>query len=311
MVTEPITSDIPKDLRITFLTCSSPGCAAIADAFKDAADLLEWDVNVLTVEPQSESIQAAYNTAIRDEPDGVAVAAVSSDAVGRQLDTLEEMGIPVVTVQDPDEKFGPIIATLYTSPSSIKLGELTADYLISKECGQGHTIYVHLGGYLVLDFRLEGFERQLGDVMPDFSYEVFNMPATEANPSVPIVGAARAHGDVECVYLSSDHMTTGLPQAFESAGMEIPKIITDFGGATTLQYIRDGLVEGTNVGDSGSYGWIYMDAFARHFAGQSTQPTEDAFQSVWFVDESNVPDDVPYSHVEDLPAKYAAVWNVE
>lgn len=308
-VTTPITKPVPEGKTIDFLTCSSPGCATIADAFVEAADIVGWTVKVLTVDPTADAIGKAYNTAIRDEPDAVAVAAVSSDVVKPQLATLEEMGIPVVTVQDPDVKFGPIIESLYTSASSKELGVATADYLLSLGCGSGETVYIQVAGYLVLKYRLDSYTEHMEEVAPEAKTKVVNIDATDADPSKTIVSAVRATGDASCLYLSSDGFISGLPQALKAAGVPADvKIITDFGGETTLQYIRDGLVTATNFGDSGAYGFIYVDTLARHFAGEPTQPSADAHQTIWFVDADNVPDDMPFSAVEDLPTKYAAVW---
>lgn len=308
-VTTPITKPIPTGKNIEFLTCSSPGCASIAEAFKQAAEIVGWNVKVLTVDPAADAIGKAYNTAIRDEPDAVAVAAVSSDVVKPQLATLEKMGIPVVTVQDPDVKFGPIIESLYTSASSKELGVVTADYLLSKGCGDGEIVYVQVSGYLVLKYRLDSYLARLAEVAPDVKTKQVNIDATTTDPGKTIVSAVRGTSNASCLYLSSDGFISGLPQALKAAGVPASvKIITDFGGETTLQYIRDGLVTATNFGDSGAYGFIYIDTLARHFAGEPTTPSADAHQTIWFIDESNVPSDTPFSAVEDLPAKYAQVW---
>jgi ABC-type sugar transport system substrate-binding protein len=308
-VTQPISKPIPTGKNIDFLTCSSPGCATIADAFKQAADIVGWNVKVLTVDPTADAIGDAYNTAIRDEPDAVAVAAVSSDVVHPQLDKLKELGIPVVTVQDPDKKFGPIIETLYDHTSSKELGVATADYLLSQGCGDGQTVYVQVSGYLVLKYRLDSYTAHMKQVAPDAKTKVVNIDATTDDPSKTIVSAVRATSNASCLYLSSDGFISGLPQALKAAGVPSSvKIVTDFGGETTLQYIRDGLVTATNFGDSGAYGFIYIDTLARYFAGESTQPDADAHQTIWFVDKSNVPSDMPFSAVEDLQSKYAKIW---
>ena len=84
-VTVPITKPIPTGKRLDFLTCSSPGCAVIASRFVTAASILGWHVKVLTVAPSADAIVSAYDTAIRDKPDGVAVAAVSAEVARPEL----------------------------------------------------------------------------------------------------------------------------------------------------------------------------------------------------------------------------------
>ena len=306
-VTTPITKTIPTGKKLDLLTCSSPGCAAIASAFKQAAGVLGWSVKVLTVDPTADAITNAYNTAIRDKPDGVAVAAVSAEVAKHQLATLQSMHIPVVTVQDPDVKFGPIIASLYTHDSSNKLGKVTADYTTG-DMGCTNTLYVQLSGYLVLQFRLKAYEAEMKRLSPKLKYKVLNLAATTTDFVSPIVSAVRADPSINCVYVSSDPFAVGLPQGFKSAGVSLPKIITDFAGNTTLQYIHNGQATATDVGDPGSYGYIYLDTFARYFSGQSVVPDEKATQNFWFVNKSNAPTSVPFSDVVNLQSKYAKLW---
>jgi ribose transport system substrate-binding protein len=308
-VTTPITKPIPTGKRLDFLTCSSPGCAVIAARFQAGAAILGWKVKVLTVAPTAPAIVNAYDTAIRDKPDGVAVAAVSAEVAKPELAKLQSMHIPVVTVQDPDIKFGPIIASLYTHDSSYRLGKVTADELTAIGCGSGTTLYVNLSGYLVLQFRLTAYEKEMKRLSPDLKYQVLNMAATASDFTTPIVSAVRANPHIDCIYASSDPIATGLPQALKSAGIsKLPQIVTDYAGNTTLQYIHDGLATATDIGDSGSYGFIYIDTFARYFTGMSVTPDENALQTIWFVNKTNAPATVPYSDVPDLAAKYTQLW---
>ncbi|MGH3253979.1 MAG: sugar ABC transporter substrate-binding protein [Streptosporangiaceae bacterium] len=308
-VTAPITKSIPSGKRLDFLTCSSPGCAVIASRFEAGAAILGWHVKVLTVAPTAPAIVNAYDTAIRDKPDGVAVAAVSAEVAKPELAKLQSMHIPVVTVQDPDIKFGPIIASLYTHDSSYRLGKVTADELTALGCGSGTTLYVNLSGYLVLQFRLTAYEKEMKRLSPKLKYKVLNMAATASDFTTPIVSAVRADPKIDCIYASSDPIATGLPQALKAAGIsKLPQIVTDYAGNTTLQYIHDGLATATDIGDSGSYGFIYIDTFARYFTGESLTPDENALQTIWFVNKSNAPTSVPYSDIANLKADYTKLW---
>jgi len=309
-VTVPITKPIPTGKRLDFITCSSPGCAVIASRFVDAATILGWHVKVLTAAPSADSIVSAYETAIRDKPDGLAVAAVSAEVARPELAKLQSMHIPVVTVQDPDVKFGPIIASLYTHDSAYRLGRATADEMTALGCGKGTTLYLNLSGYLVLQFRLKAYEAQMKRLDPSMKYKVLSFAATDTTFTSQIVGAVRADPSVSCIYASADFMALGLPQALKAAGVtSLPKIITDYpAGNTTLQYIHSGLATATDIGDSGSYGYIYIDTFARYFTGMSLAPDVNALQTIWFVDRANAPTSIPYSDVANLKAEYTKLW---
>lgn len=310
-VTEPITKPIPEGKRITFLTCASPGCMAIADAVKDAASILNWSVKVLTVDATADAINKAYATAIRDKPDAIAVAAVSSEVARNKLAQLEKMGIPVVTAQDPDVPFGPIVASFYTEKSTTRLGQVHAANLVAHGCAEGTTIYIHVGGFKVLEHLLNSIEDEAERLSPGMKIEVVDIAATqEGNAQDAVVGKVRSTPDTTCIFASSDPLATGLPQALKNAGVRnLPQIFTDWTGDTTLQYIRDGLVTSSHMGDNGSFGFLFIDTLARHFAGQSVEPSANALATAWLVDRENAPDKVPYSSVPDLQEKYKRLWN--
>jgi ribose transport system substrate-binding protein len=308
-VNTPITKTIPTGKKLDFITCSSPGCTVIADRFVDAAHILGWSAKVIVAQPAAASIQAAYQTAIRDKPQGLAVAAVSAEEARSELATLQSMHIPVVTVQDPDVKFGPIIATLYNHRSSLKLGKITADEMTALGCGNGKTLYVNISGYLVLTFRLNAYEAEMKRLDPAMTYQVLQLSGTASNFITPVVSAVRAAGNISCVYEASDGVATGLPQALKAAGISpLPKIITDFASNVTLQNIHSGLMTATDIGDAGSYGYIYIDTFARYFTHSSLTPDTNAFQNIWFVNSTNAPATTGYSDVANLKARYTHLW---
>jgi len=313
VVDEPITSPIPTDKLIYFLTCNSPGCANIASAFVDAADMIGWRSEVLTVDSDAQSITEAYNTALRANPDGVAVVAVSSSVVQSQLDELESRGVPVVTSQDPDKPVGPIVASLYTSPSSFRIGKITADYMVVKGCTEGTSIYVQLGGFMVLDNMLKAFQDEWSEVAGGAKVEVVDVPLEEfAGAATRITGAVRANPDTSCIFVSSDPMSSGLVTALKGAGLEIPRIITNYGGAPTMQSISVGEIDSTFPPDiSGDWGFLYADAFARAFTGQSLEPNNKALQPIWIIDKSNVLTELPYAYVPDLKEQYSKLWGLD
>jgi ribose transport system substrate-binding protein len=308
-VTTAITTPVPTGKKIDFLTCSSPGCVVIAKDFTDAAKILGWQVKLLTVEATADKINKAYATVIQDKPDGVAVVAVSSAVAVHALAQLQTMKIPVVTAQDPEIPFGPIITSVYTSTSSLRTGKIHADDMIANGCDKGTTVYIDVGGFLVLKFMREGFQAEAARLAPQMNIDVVDIAATqEGNAQQAVVGAVRSKQAV-CVFASSDPLATGLAQALKSAGVtSLPKIFTDYGADTTLTYIKSGLATSTNMGDSGSYGFIFADALARHFAGQSVEPDGKALQNIWLVNKTNAPASTPYLDVPDLQAKYKKLW---
>lgn len=311
VVTTPITKPIPEGLKFDFITCESPGCKEIAEAFQKAAGELGWSAKVITVGFTADSVEKGFNTAIRDDPDGVGAGFVESSTLTSKFEELEKLGIPVVMSQSPEKPEGPIIATLYTHESSERYGRVTADYLVDQGCGEGETLYVQVTGIPVLEILLKAYEGEMAKIAPEAKTEVLNISSADVQ-SAPerIVGALRANSNITCVFGSSDPVITGLPQEIEAAGLELPKIYSDYGGETTVQYIKSDLATATlPPAVSGDWGYLYADTFARHFAGQSVEPDNKALQPMWIIEKGNAPEKLPFSYVPNLEEKYMKLWH--
>jgi ribose transport system substrate-binding protein len=308
----PITKAIPKGKKISFLTCASPGCVVIANTFEEAAKKLGWTVQLQTVAATPNAVQVAFDTAVRQSPDAVAVVAVPTEDAPSQLAQLQKMHVPVIVAQSPDVKSGPIIVVLYNHVSANRVGKDSADYLLANGCSAGSTLYVQVAGFQVLVYMISAFQTEYTKMAPDAKIQVMNIAATqEATAPTQIVSAARANSNINCIYISSDPMGSGLPEALKAAGITRPiKIFTSAGGQQTLQYVKNGQMTATQIGALGDYGWLYADTLARYFTGQSVQPDADALESIWMVSQSNAPATFPYANTVNMQQKYLQLWGL-
>jgi ABC-type sugar transport system substrate-binding protein len=308
----PITKPIPKGKKISFLTCASPGCVVIADTFEEAAKKLGWTVQLQTVAATPNAVQVAFDTAVRQAPDAVAVVAVPTEDAPSQLSQLQKMHIPVVVAQSPDVPTGPIIVVLYNHVSANRIGKDSADYLLANGCSAGTTLYVQVAGFQVLVYMISAFKTEYNTLAPAAKIQDLNIAATDEATAPPqIVSAVRANSNIDCIYISSDPMGSGLPEALKAAGVTKPiKIFTSAGGQQTLQYVKNGQMTATQIGALGDYGWLYADTFARYFTGMSVQPDADALESIWMVSQANAPATFPYANTVNMQQKYLQLWGV-
>jgi ABC-type sugar transport system substrate-binding protein len=308
----PITKAIPKGKKISFLTCASPGCVVIAQTFEQAAKKLGWTVDLQTVQATPNAVQVAFDTAVRQSPNAVAVVAVPTEDAPSQLAELKKANIPVVVAQSPDVPTGPIIVVLYNHVSADRIGKDSADYLLANGCSAGTTLYVQVAGFQVLVYMISAFSTEYTHLAPAAKIQDLNIAATEEATAPPqIVSAVRANSSIDCIYISSDPMGSGLPEALKAAGITKPiKIFTSAGGQQTLQYIKDGQMTATQIGALGDYGWLYADTLARYFTGMSVQPDADALESIWMVSQSNAPATFPYANTVNMQQKYLQLWGL-
>jgi len=248
----PITKPIPKGKRIAFLTCASPGCVVIADTFEQAAQKLGWTVQLQTVEATPNAVQVAFDTAVRQAPDAVAVVAVPTEDAPSQLAQLKKMNIPVVVAQSPDVKSGPIIVVLYNHVSANRIGKDSADYLLANGCSAGTTLYVQVAGFQVLVYMISAFQTEYTTLAPAAKIQDLNIAATDEATAPPqIVSAVRANPNIDCIYISSDPMGSGLPEALKAAGITKPvKIFTSAGGQPLIPARSASIAAGAKIGSA-------------------------------------------------------------
>ena len=146
--------------------------------------------------------------------------------------------------------------------------------MMAQGCTNGTTLYVQVATSKVLVYMLSSAEAEYKAMAPGAKVQVLNIAATEEATAPPeIVSAVRANSAIDCIYISSDPMGSGLPEALKAAGIQKPPLIfTSAGGQQTLQYIKDGQMQATQIGALGDYGWLYADTLARYFSGQSVAP---------------------------------------
>jgi ribose transport system substrate-binding protein len=70
-VATPIKGGVPKGKRIVYLQCGIPDCALIANAMQTATSQVGWSFTRISTGTSPQSIVAAWQEALRQNPDGI------------------------------------------------------------------------------------------------------------------------------------------------------------------------------------------------------------------------------------------------
>ena len=117
-VTQPVGKQIPKGKKIDFILCGVQSCKDLADFFTDAAGQLGWQVKQIATQGTPESVQAAYEQALRDKPDAVVASGFPRAVYAKQLAQLKAAGIPVIQ-SNADDVVGDGISLLKNGPKDV------------------------------------------------------------------------------------------------------------------------------------------------------------------------------------------------
>jgi len=101
--TVPIGKPIPKGKHLVYVNCGAPACVVQAKAFKQAATVLGWRVDVINAQPTPQAVQSAMDEALRRKADGVASAGLGRSLYPRQLGRMNALHIPVMSTTGAEE----------------------------------------------------------------------------------------------------------------------------------------------------------------------------------------------------------------
>jgi len=274
---EPL-EKLPKGKHFVYVQCNVPECAFVGQYTKEAAEEMGAKMTIIEAGGTAESIGKAFDSAIALKPDAVLENGIDPVLWKGQLAKLQELGIPVVAETTPVEAGDDIDWATGTPANWAHVGELMADWVVSKSNGTANTVLFWPPQIAVFKFFAEGFAAEMKAKCPDCKLELVTVPGSEiGTPRLPnrVVSYLQANPDVEYVTMAFGSMAIGLPQALAAAGLsEKVKVISEAGGPINFQYIKGGQQTMDLAQDLAIQAWLGVDAAARLTTGQ--KPTLEA-----------------------------------
>ncbi|WP_338894411.1 substrate-binding domain-containing protein [Streptomyces sp. TG1A-60] len=312
-VTEPVGKAIPKGKKIDFILCGVQSCKDLADFFTEAAKELGWQVKQIATQGTPESVQAAYEQAVRDKPDAVVASGFPRAVYAKQLAQLKAAGIPVIQ-SNADDVTGDGISLLKNGPKDVGVqGEMLASWVVSNSGAKADTVYFDLPAYTILKPVKDSFAAKYKEWCDGCALDNVDVPITAVGKDMPdrVVSYLRSHPKVTYVVFSLGLLNVGVPAAMKTAGITGKHIVVNVGDAQNYQYIQGGLTDGAMALNSHETAWLQADALARHFTGQSMAVGQKAVLPNMLVTKDNLPSaDGDFPIVEDYKKQFKALWGL-
>ncbi|MEU0192077.1 substrate-binding domain-containing protein [Streptomyces afghaniensis] len=312
-VTKPVGKAIPKGKKIDFILCGVQSCKDLADFFTEAAKELGWQVKQISTQGTPESVQAAYEQAVRDKPDAVVASGFPRAVYAKQLAQLKAAGIPVLQ-SNADDVTGDGISLLKNGPKDVGVqGEMLASWVVSNSGAKADTVYFDLPAYTILKPVKDSFAAKYKQWCDGCALDNVDVPITAVGKDMPdrVVSYLRSHPKVTHVVFSLGLLNVGVPAALKTAGITGKHIVVNVGDAQNYQYIQSGLTDGAMALNSHETAWLQADALARHFTGQSMAVGQKAALPNMLVTKDNLPSaDGDFPIVEDYEKQFKALWGL-
>lgn len=270
-LTEPL-KQLPTGKRVYVLYSKSiPTQAYQGDEFVKAATLLGMQATAVDVGDTADDFQGAFNRAVDDKPDAVAVLQTDISKFKRQFDQLKAAGIPVVLAGAEDKTAEGVTNVFSSADIGVKSSAL-ADWVIADSEGKANVAVFGTPEASTWPPTEQAIKKQFADNCPGCTYDYVKVLNSELATALPgkIVSYLQTHPKVNYLYFYFSDMLNGVPEALRNAGLdEQVKAVSQGGAQPAFKRISDDSVQVADMGyPLRTIQWVAADTIARQLTGQ-------------------------------------------
>lgn len=311
-------SGIPEQgLKVYWLEGNIPAIAALTPGFKAATDALGWDLEVVSYDPaDAQGPSAAMQTAVEAGADYIAISGQPIPALGEGLDAAKRAGIPVINMFSTDEPGGAdngIYANVGGVAHTQRTGRALADYVIADSEGEAHVLFANVPDFPILQIFADASLDEYTSQCPDCTVDNLDLSIgdmTSGAMTSLVVSAIQTEPDINYVSVSIGDLSTGLPDALDSADMQAG--IVGWGpNLTQVQYLIDDQATAFVQGGSPSSSWYVVDVMARLSLGMDPMAEEHDALPIAIWTPENAPQSASlYQGPEGYEDQFKALWGL-
>ena len=316
-IEKPVGKPIPKGKTIDFIQCGVPACKTEGEIFEAAATELGWTIKSINAGTTPEEIKAAYDQAIKDEPDAVLGSGYPRALFEPEIAQLKAKNIPVVEFFVEEEAGNGITAVIGGIGTSEVQGKMMADYILAHSTNESMEIgSVNAKGFETVTATIENVEKTVEEECPGCSVKTLEAPLTSIGKDLPqrIASFLTANPGIEWTTVGYNDMVTGLPTALKGAGVEDANLTTVNINKSIAPYLANGEYLQATMGTSFyEVYWRGMDLLARLFAGVDyAEDEDDSTLPYWTITQESLPSsEEEFPVVEDYEAQFKKLWGIE
>ncbi|HEX3737523.1 MAG TPA: hypothetical protein VHV53_08255 [Solirubrobacterales bacterium] len=327
-LTESITKPLPKGGKIDMLVCGVPACGYFVPYLKEAATAAGWTVKPINEGLTPETVKAAWEQVVRDEPDAVVITGgYPTEIFQTQLNEVAAKNIPVVDFANASTKPGTgEVAIIFGGTRFANIGKLWARIVTAESEGKANVLNVYTSTFPSTTVAAEAFDAEIKKICSGCSVEDFNIPATDVGKEVPqqIASKVQANPNTDWVVIPITDFERGVPEALRGVGREPGlgegqvKLLGQDDSITEMEDIENEEMFGTiNLPQSEAM-WRAMDIVLRSKLGLPTQgSTSLESYKEWLLTKENLPPGIVETVSGSVPgsveyvAQYKKLWGIE
>ncbi len=313
----PVGKPIPEGKTIDFIQCGVPACKTEGELFESAAKELGWTIKSINAGTTPEEIKAAYDQAIKDEPDAVLGSGYPRALFEPEIAQLKAKNIPVIEFFVEEEAGNGITAVIGGIPTTEYQGKMMADYILAHSTNEEMEIgAVNAQGFETVTGTIESVEKVFGEECPGCEVKKLEAPLTSIGKDLPqrISSFLTANPEIEWTTVGYNDMVTGLPTALKGAGVEDANLTTVNISTSIAPYLANDEYLQATVGSSfNEVYWRGIDLLARMFAGVSyKEDLDDSTLPYWTITKESLPTSTEeFPNVENYEEQFKELWGIK
>jgi ribose transport system substrate-binding protein len=295
-----------------------PISSAKNDAIQQAADLLGWRYQRITMGTDAEAAGKAIDQAIALKPDAIHMSGTPLSMVAKQIESAKAAGIPVIADSVSGEPIPGVISTSLDGDGQVQeWGKMVASQVVAESEGKANVAIFTITDYPILNIFTDAFTAQMKAQCPDCKVELVNQQVADLGTKTPqsVVSTLQRDPNINYAVFSFGDLVLGVDAALRGAGLQDQ---VTFAGQTPTPDNLKSLKDGDNSVWVGFpvqiLGWRVIDMLARQFNGDDLAPADAAFLPTQLLNAENIDSAVIdadtgyWVGVADYQDQFKALW---
>jgi ribose transport system substrate-binding protein len=317
-INTPLSKKPPTGKTILFLRCDQAVCGGYTEGLEAGAKALGWHIKYETFTQTPQGIQAAINTAIQTHPDGIFFTGQPRAEVKPLFAALEKAKIPIVSGFDENVAGeGPDIANVANYPHVESYARVMAAWLTAESGGKANAALFDVPSLPILASASVAFKKELAKLCPACKSTVVHQQLSDLGGTAianSAVSTLQRNPDIDYLGFVFGEMVTGVPAALRAADLQNQAQIFVYSstGPPNLVEISKGEEKANTAFSIPYFSWRALDAFARHFVGDSPAIDTSAALPGQILNKGNVVLGTNWAFAQDpnMSTKFEELWHV-
>ncbi len=264
---EQETKDGDFKIGLSISTLNNPFFVALKDGAEEQATELDATLTVADAQNDAAKQVSDVEDMIQKGMDLILINPTDSEAVGAAVQSANDAGIPVITV-DRNAESGDVVA--HVASDNVAGGKLAGEYMVELVGEGGKVVELEgIPGASATRDRGQGFNEAIDGKLDVVAKQSANFD--RAQGLTVMENILQDNKDIVAVFAHNDEMALGAVQALNSAGLKDVKVIGFDATDDAVKAVEDGTMAATVAQKPTEIGKLGVQAAVDHLKGETVE----------------------------------------